>query len=90
MNKLRILSVLLMSGFMVLMFVFVMAEQSEKVAAKHPLKIKGSLHVTPAVFKGKCPKMFKFNGTITVMGVKEPVTIKYKFTRSDNATGVTP
>jgi hypothetical protein len=49
-------------------------------------KISGSLHVTPAQYKGKCPKEFKFRGIISVSGITEPVTIKYKFNRNDGAS----
>lgn len=42
-----------------------------------------SASVTPATFKGSCPKMFEFSGVIAVDG---PVVVRYKWIRSDGAT----
>ena len=49
-----------------------------------------TLSATPAAFRGRCPAVITFNGTITVTGKidpDDPVQIGYQFLRSDNATG---
>ena len=47
--------------------------------------VKGTFHAAPDKYRGKCPKEIKFEGSITVEGVKSPVVIKYHFVRSDGA-----
>ena len=87
MKRFKFLLVLFATTIFASAFMLADAGQQEKMRPmKHPLRISGQLNVTPAHFKGKCPKEFKFNGRITVSGVTDPVTIKYKFVRSDGAT----
>src|SRR5262245_40754341 len=43
---------------------------------------KVSLTASPTNYKGKCPAVIHFKGTITTNG---PGTVKYKFLRSDGA-----
>jgi hypothetical protein len=51
-----------------------------------------TLSATPRTFRGNCPAVITFNGTITVNGefgavAPTPVQIGYQFLRSDGATG---
>ena len=44
--------------------------------------IKAALSVVPPVYRGDCPGLIRFNGSITV---NRAMTVKYIFTRSDSA-----
>ena len=49
-----------------------------------------TLTAAPKAFKGTCPAVITFSGTITVRGKfdpNQPVQIGYQFLRSDNASG---
>lgn len=50
--------------------------------APEPLRIMASLKATPEHYQGKCPAVIRFDGSITV---SLATTVKYRFTRSDNA-----
>ena len=52
--------------------------------------VVSTLSASPAAFKGKCPAVITFNGTITVKGKispNAPVQMGYTFLRSDGAKG---
>jgi hypothetical protein len=52
--------------------------------------VTSTLSASPRVYRGVCPGVITFNGTITVVGrinPRQPVQIGYTFLRSDGATG---
>ena len=75
-----------------LMIVAMVATPGFALAAASVTSMTNTLSATPAAFRGKCPAVITFNGTITVDGqfgaaAPTPVQIGYQFLRSDNATG---
>jgi hypothetical protein len=66
------------------------AFSASALAASSVAGMNTTLYAVPAAFKGKCPAVITFKGTITVRGTFDrqyPVQIGYQFLRSDNATG---
>ena len=60
------------------------------LAASSVAGMNTTLSAAPRVFRGVCPAVITFTGTITVRGTFDrdhPVQIGYQFLRSDNATG---
>ena len=52
--------------------------------------VRTTLTAAPKVFRGACPAVITFTGTITVRGKfdpNQPVQIGYQFLRSDDAMG---
>jgi len=66
------------------------AQQSPKMqqqtaplkVAPAPVRVTATLGVSPASYKGNCPALISFRGRIAV---NQPMTVQYKFIRSDNA-----
>lgn len=63
---------------------------SQALADSSVSNVTATLAASPVAYKGKCPAVITFKGTITVTGKfdpKFPVQIGYTFLRSDGATG---
>jgi hypothetical protein len=66
------------------------AFSTSALAASSVAGMNTTLSAVPMAFKGKCPAVITFKGTITVRGTFDkqfPVQIGYQFLRSDEATG---
>ena len=55
----------------------------QKAVVEKLTVIKAVLTASPAIYRGNCPGVITFNGSITL---NKPGTVKYVFTRSDGAT----
>lgn len=69
----------------VLAFFFSFALNPPLAQAEGEGIITATLKANPQTYRGSCPAVINFNGTITAKGLKPGTLIEYRFIRSDGA-----
>ena len=78
-GKRRLISVVMVVTFLIFMGITATGLAQQQI----PPHVKAALSAKPASYTGNCPALISFGGYIAV---NQPMTVQYRFIRSDNAS----